>query len=905
MSEFKTEGIDIHEYLNILKKHKWLVLACLLASLFITVLINETQTPIYTASSRIEIKSTPQAFLPEYSYWSDWFTKEREMNTHFETLKSYDILVRVCKKVRIKELVDKYRLPESRIKQFIDGLFDILPGSSSDTRPVQAPGPAPSAEQPALDSMALSLTGAVSVQSVKDTNLADLVVTHSNPLVATQVANALADVYEDYLLENRFSEVRNIMNIYTDQLITLKKSMRESEEKYLTFVHNHGISSLQDKKEITLEGLSDLKLGYTDTRVRRAELESELNSLDSILRFDVEKVLQAPLLDKNPILNQIKQEILTNQLQLGELLKKYRPQHPEVVRKEAMLQTLQQKFKDEINTVLRNKKSELDVLQAKEKELSRAIQENESIAISDTSVALEYRKLKDEMESNKTLYETLLGKIKELDITKGSQASSINIIDRASMPGAPIRPQKSRNLSLGFLVGLLLGVGIAFGLEYIDRTFKNIDQIKNVLQLPTIAMISHLSPKEMGRNIIIPTHKSDSISAFHEAFRFLKTNLVIATLNRKHSTVMITSTGPSEGKTTVATHLAMALAPEGRDILLIDLDLRRPRLHRVFNIPNDRGFTSLIVDPFAFIPLAGELQEISISDLIYLLIHMEKSGVLTIDSENGKYKIYLLNGKIAQIDSTVREENDRLGNLLINKLGFSKYALQKAIRESGRRKQKLGEYLFDTGAISADKLVEVLQHQFITSLNQLIQVTAGSYHFSESENLYFHLEILQKLQTEKHLLENLDIQSTPIQSTYDRFCIYKTDTPNLYVLPAGPRAPDPDEVLSSNRISMILNLLRHHFHTVVIDSPPSALVSDSNTLCPYVDGIVYVVKYGEFTRKLIHNTVERIRSNNAKILGVVFNSVDLKRESYYDYHYYYYSHYYGKDGKGEEGAKPS
>jgi Mrp family chromosome partitioning ATPase len=140
-------------------------------------------------------------------------------------------------------------------------------------------------------------------------------------------------------------------------------------------------------------------------------------------------------------------------------------------------------------------------------------------------------------------------------------------------------------------------------------------------------------------------------------------------------------------------------------------------------------------------------------------------------------------------------------------------------------------------------------------------------------------------------MEIFDSRPASVGDAPERFALARTPIDRLYVLPAGPRPPDPDDALTSARVSTILHLLRRHFQAIVVDSPPAALVSDSNTLAPQVDGIVYVVRYGGFPRKLIQTTLERIRGNGGKVLGVALNAVNLRRESYADDHYYYSEYY--------------
>jgi len=175
---------------------------------------------------------------------------------------------------------------------------------------------------------------------------------------------------------------------------------------------------------------------------------------------------------------------------------------------------------------------------------------------------------------------------------------------------------------------------------------------------------------------------ADLPHSYLESFRFLKTNLILATLNKKHSAIIVTSTAPGEGKTITAVNYAISLAREGKRVLLLDLDLRKPRAQKIFKLSNKKGFTSLILDPFSSIPLTGSLSEIPLIDLIYLITHNEKSGVLRVFSSTGNFTICFVEGKIAQIDSSLREESEKVGNLLINKMGFSKDFIEEAIQKS-------------------------------------------------------------------------------------------------------------------------------------------------------------------------------------------------------------------------------
>ncbi len=247
----------------------------------------------------------PQVLLTQYAYVSDWWTKERDLNTQFEILRSPAIIERVVRKARIMEQAEPPGDSPAGTARFFSGLTQFFGLSKP-----EAATPTDSQSQQRFDAMVGSLSKGITIEPVKDTNLADITIKHSNPTVAFLAADTIAKAYEDFILETRFDEIRRMMNIYTEQLVTLKKTLRESEEGIPGLHPARRYRLPPGEEEITLEGLSDLKLNYTDTKIRRAEVQADLETLRGIsLEGELNRPLRA-LLDKNTTLNQLKLEIL-------------------------------------------------------------------------------------------------------------------------------------------------------------------------------------------------------------------------------------------------------------------------------------------------------------------------------------------------------------------------------------------------------------------------------------------------------------------------------------------------------------------------------------------------------------------------------------------------------------------
>jgi succinoglycan biosynthesis transport protein ExoP len=282
------------------------------------------------------------------------------------------------------------------------------------------------------------------------------------------------------------------------------------------------------------------------------------------------------------------------------LLENYKPDYPEMKRLKNQMETLQKRLNAEINKIIAGIKTEYEASLRKESLLRAAFDEQKTKAMEMKQKAIQYNILKRESDTNKELYKGLLQRMKEAGVSAGITASNIQVVDQAELPTKPYRPNKKLNLLLAAVVGLFLGVGLAFFFEYLDNTVKTPAEVEEWVRLPSFGMVPEISQEkrrllESGKpytvELITYGHPKSMLS---EAYRNIRTSILLSFSERPPKTIIISSPNPAEGKTTTAINTAIALSQTGARVLLIDADMRKPRIHTVFARENGTGLSHFL-----------------------------------------------------------------------------------------------------------------------------------------------------------------------------------------------------------------------------------------------------------------------------------------------------------------------
>ncbi len=388
-----------------------------------------------------------------------------------------------------------------------------------------------------------------------------------------------------------------------------------------------------------------------------------------------------------------------------------------------------------------------------------------------------------------------------------------------------------------------------------------------------------------------------SQSRFAEAYRTLRTNIQFAFMDKAFRSLLVTSSGEMEGKTTTVLNLCHTMAQAGRSVLMVDADLRKPMLTRIVPTGNAHGLTGLLSGTFGTEVQSGSLQDLSVSDIYRLCSFQKKTGLVRLVEGEERAELSFLDGVLVDVNWPTRPGSKKLATLLVKNGALTRQQAESALRRKKSTGQKLGFILISLGLMKEEELGGYISLHMIEGLRAALRMKRGTYSFERLSSDHFDRPSYDP--ADLHQLYRQVVigeEELPFLHSAIQAAIQQTPTENLFVLSSGPRPPKPAELLESNRMTFLLDHLKRRFDVVVLDSPPLLPTSDALLLAPQTDGVVLMIKAGHVNRDLIQKAVDQIRNTHANLIGVVLNEVDIRREGYYKYYHKYYAKYYGETG---------
>ena len=561
----------LYDYLLILRKHQWLILSFLLAVVTIVSIATFKMQPVYVATERIEIDRENSNVLPFQG--TDSYDFMMDLDNYIETQS----------KILTSETLALQTIRNSGLANNPDFSGD---GGTSDAI---ASGSLENKKRPPELGAFL---GSLSVKRVPNSRLLDVTFESTNPNLAAQVVNRHVENFMQQNFKSHYDSTMQAMTWLQDQLNDLKAKVEKSEAARIDYERKNQIWEVDDKQNVTTQRFSDLNKELTDAQSDRMRKQSLYEFAKS---GNVDAV---PALKQDAILTDLIKRKGDAESQYTDALNQYGPNYPKVQRIQASLKQIDKQIQDEEQGVIAQMKSDFLAAQQREELLMRALDQQKVDVNEMAEKMVQYNILKREAEANKAMYDGLLTKMKEAGITSGLRSSNIRVIDPAMVPTTPARPAKARNIALAFLVGLVGGIGLALLREYLDNTVKTPDDIENLARLPSLAVVPAFTDgngtgrksKLLGASSNGHEKKVELVaqhlpkSQMSEAFRALRTSLLLSQAEHPPQVILVTSALPREGKTTAAANLAVTLAQLGDRTLLIDADLRKPGVGRVLNL---------------------------------------------------------------------------------------------------------------------------------------------------------------------------------------------------------------------------------------------------------------------------------------------------------------------------------
>lgn len=473
---------------------------------------------------------------------------------------------------------------------------------------------------------------------VKETRLIDVRYTHPDAQVAANVVNSIADVFEFSNYERKAESASNTGEFLQKRITELQAKIRDGEERLITYAQNNQLLSLDSSQNTVLERLIGLNRQLLEAENERKQAEA---AYQAALAPGAASAL-AESAAKEPA--QAEAKIAELRQRRAQLLVENTEEWPEVKEVEQQIAVLEKYLQDTRNraegTVIKNLETRFRQSATREQALRASFNQQRGETLVQNEAAINYRIVQQEIETNRNLLNNILQRSKENDVLLVGSPNNVRVIDYALAPEMPIGPRRLQSLLIALGLGLGVGVALTFFLEYFDQTISSPEEVEKILHLPALAVIP--AAKSLARNRLLATLSSfkrrgelrdgaggnaselminsEMQTAISEAYRHLRTSLTVASAGRSLRTLLVTSSLPAEGKTTTAVNTAASLALTGAKVLLIDADLRHPRLHNIFQRDNEWGLSTL---------LAHRLNE---SEALALVERDETSGLFLLPS---------------------------------------------------------------------------------------------------------------------------------------------------------------------------------------------------------------------------------------------------------------------------------
>lgn len=558
-------SVPLSHYLWIFRRNWWQILLFVACSVAATAVISMRLTPVFESTVTIDIdRQIPSGIIGQEATRSSSNDSDQFLATQAKLIQSDSVLRPVAQQFKLD--------PETEAQD------------------AQNPRP------PAADDAPVSLKS-LKVTRPPNTYLLLIGYRSPDPRLAADVANATARSYLEHTYNIRFKSSASLSAFMEKQLEELKAKMERSSGALVQFERELNVINPEQKTSILSARLLQLNTEYTNAEADRVRKESAFKSVSG------GSLEAAQVSSQGQALNHLSERLDEEQQKFAEIKSHFGPNHPEYRKAAAQVAELQlQLQRTRVNI---GQRVDVEFREALNRELMlrKAVAETKAEFDSLNARSFEYQSLKREAEADKTLYEELVRKIREASINSGFQNSAIRIADPARPAVKPVLPNIPLNIFLAFLFSTLLAVGCTVVTDILNNTVRDPEHIERSLSTEVIGTLPAVKewrgralPAPEASTALVPSGRKDGggMNSFDEAIRTLRNSILLTDFDRRIRSLMITSSAPSEGKSTTAAHLAIAHAQQGRRTLLIDGDLRRPSIHRRFDVPSVVGLSNVL-----------------------------------------------------------------------------------------------------------------------------------------------------------------------------------------------------------------------------------------------------------------------------------------------------------------------
>ena len=619
----KLKEVDLLEYWVIISKRKWIAIAFMGMLLLFTGIFSFLATPQYKSTTTILIEEESSRILSfdaTFGNQPQVFQDLRGYNTQLKLLKSASLAERVARKLNLLARPG-FGVKERSKTGLISGIKYLITFRwiSSSTKSLAKNKDSLIPLNPYLD-IASSLLSAVEVKPIRETKLVELSFTSVSPALAAEFINTFAEDFISFSIEKRFATTQQASNWLTEQIDNLRSDLAAKERELLRYGQEKDILFLTETESTAVNTFANLSEAYNQAMLERINAEAEYRELRD---FEGDSI---PQFISDPAIQQLKTEYTSLKTDYQEKSKQLKPDHPEMVRIKARLDSL----KEEINKAADAAEGRLKAAQKKEASIRFTLDRQRADVGKMQSNSILYNSIKSEVESKRRLLNSLLERQSETQLSaqlKGLNASNISIIDKAEVPKRPVSPNKKKNLLIAFLMGVFGGVGLCFLFDYLDDTIKGSDDVEKLAGLPSLGVIPYLPPEGLAKSKSYSSYMKRRYSYGKEAhekehtlpeikeielinhlhpelplsedYRTVRTSILLSHAEKPPRSILFSSALTQEGKTATVVNMAVAFAQLQERVLIVEADLRKPRLHRLFKVRNINGLTGFLTGKIA------------------------------------------------------------------------------------------------------------------------------------------------------------------------------------------------------------------------------------------------------------------------------------------------------------------
>ncbi|HEX5045290.1 MAG TPA: polysaccharide biosynthesis tyrosine autokinase [Candidatus Polarisedimenticolaceae bacterium] len=592
-----TGARSLRDYWRVLVQRRWVIYTCLIAVVSVTMILTFFTIPIYEAVTTIQIeRQGPDilTFKDVVSSDSSAYAYQDFYQTQYKILQSKSVV-----KIAVERL-DLATRPE-----YLNRKPALLPRAVGSVLSFLRPGSASGQSVDPTETAVRFVQGGMSVRPIRNSQLVSIAFRDRNPELAREITDALAEAYVAFNYQNKYGTTELAREFLTKEVVQAQAELATLQRRLQDYGDKKKILAVADgAQDISEQALADLNRRYIEAKTRTAAAQARYENAVGAPPDSLPEVLNSPLIAN------LKQQYAEVERKYSQMTERFKEGWPPLMQLKQELQQAQARLQQETLGIASQVQSvttaEYERARAEMSHLEAQVNSQKSEVQRVNRDAVDYTGLQAEIDSKRKILADLVARQTQTTSSerlKETSASNVRIVDGAELPRHPVSPRRTLNLAVALLLGMISGVGMALFLDHVDNSIKSEQDVAMNSGLPVLAHIPLFQSLQVVTEDGAPVNSSsqldfashnDSRSMLAEAFKSLRTSVLLSTPDRPPVRIMITSCEPQDGKSTASMNLAIVLAQLGRSVLLMDADLRRPRLHRAFNVSDAVGLSSVL-----------------------------------------------------------------------------------------------------------------------------------------------------------------------------------------------------------------------------------------------------------------------------------------------------------------------